>query len=136
MIVIFGIESREEDLPLVGPLVEDLVPVHVGVNDQLWGLRHVNLVADDSNSKRSYERFFLNEGMGTIGLAIAIGILKDHYPIPFRLAGLVASIAHALTSPDAPLLVDIDIGRIKELRSGGPHRDLITFWEAEEILAD
>ena len=66
--------------------------------------------------------------MGLVCLAIAIGVLQDANGIPLAGAAIVAAVIDAFGDPDAPGVVDVQVGRIEQLRRRGPDRDFEVVW--------
>ena len=76
---------------------------------------------------------FLHERVRAVGLAVAVGVLQHDDAIAFGLAGVMRAVANAFGHPDAPVPVDVDVGRVVQQRRRGPQRDFEPVRHLEEV---
>jgi hypothetical protein len=96
-------------------------------------LGDVDLVADDSDAKRGDEAFFLHEGMGGICFAIAISVFDHRDAVSSRASSSMAAVIDSFADPDPSGMIDVHVGGVEKLRSGGPNGDFEVVGKGEEI---
>ena len=136
VVMVAAVEAGQEHLALIDLGVEDAVAVDVGVDDQVRGLRDHDLAVDMGHAERRDEIGILDEDRGLVGLAGAGRVFEDDDAIAFGSAALLAAVIDAFGDEHASTLVEVDVGRIEELRRGGPDGDLETFGHGEEFGRD
>src|SRR4029078_3460171 len=67
-----------------------------------------------------------------IRFAIAVGIFKNDHAISLGASFGVTAVIHAFGDPDTAVLIDVDVCRIPEQRSGGPECDFEVATRAKE----
>ena len=131
--MIDALEAGQQHLALVHRRIEAQVPIDVGVDDEVGRLRDDDLVVDDRDAERRDQRRFLHERMRAVGLAVAVGVLQHDDAIAFGLPGMMGAVANAFGHPDAPVPVDVDVGRVAQQRRCGPQRDFEPLRHLEEV---
>ena len=131
VIVVFGIEAGQEDFAFVDGGVKFEVTIDVGVNEEFGWLGDVNDVVKNGDAERGDESFFLHEGVGGVGFAIAIGVLHDRDAVTAGAASVVAAIVDAFGNPHASGVVEVNIGGIVKVGRSGPNCDFEIFGELE-----
>ena len=94
--------------------------IDVGVFDQIGWLGDPDFISEDGHAKWSNEAFFLHEGVGGIAFSVAIGVLKDRDAVTSGASAVVASVVDAFGHPDSTGVVDVHVGGVVEIWSGGP----------------
>ena len=136
VVMVLAAEAGEESLLLVDGGVELAVTVHVGVLRDGRRVRDVDDVVDDGDAERRGPLGVLDEGLDGISEALALGVAEHDHAVAFgaTLTALVVStVVDAFIDPEAALGVEIDVGRIGDLRGSRPDRHLETFGHREEF---
>ncbi len=131
MIVIGAAPSGEQDFPL-----DDLIAGVLGVDDQVGRLGDDDAIPEHGDAERRAEVRAVVEDLGGVGGAIGIGVFENDDAVAVGTqVGLVAQlppVVDGLEHPDAPALVDGDVGRIGDRRLGRPEGDAQA-WSRPEI---
>ena len=136
VVVLAGVETREEGFALVHGGIEFPVAVRIGVNEEVGRLGDDDLVFKNGDAKRGFEVFLLRENTGGIRFAVLVGVLKDHDAVTFRALDR-AAVVHALRDIEAAFGVEVDVGWVLQHRAGGPNGDLkAVVGEVEHFLGD
>ena len=120
MIMIDSVESSENDLPFVDRWIKSQVPVHIGIGEEIWRLRDVDDIVEDRYSKGRDKACFLHESVRVVTLPISVRILENDDPVTSGPLALVSTVVHSFGDPYPTLMVDIHVGWVVKLRSGGP----------------
>ena len=118
MIVLFAVESCEKLFACVAfTWIKNEVSIDIGVDDHAWSHRDDNLVIEYCNSKWCGEKFFLDEDVVFVCLAVSVRVLEDDNTVAFRTATPMTSVVHTLGNPDSTVFIDVHVSRIIEHRS-------------------
>ena len=128
-----ALEAGQQHLALVHRRIEAQVPIDVGVDDEVGRLRDDDLVVDDGDAERCDQRRLLHERVRAVGLAVAVGVLQHDDAVALGLAGMMRAVANPFGHPDAPVAVDVDVGRVVQQRRCGPQRDFEPVRHLEEV---
>jgi len=136
VVMVAAVEAGQEHLALVDLGVEDAVAVHVGIDQEVRRLRNDDLPVDVRDAQRGDEVGLLREHRDLVGLASARGVLEDHDAVAFGTAAGLAAVIDAFGDVHAAAFVEIDVGRIEDLRRGRPDGDFEAFRHREELRRD
>ena len=136
VVMVAAVEAGEQDFPLVDLGIEDAIAVDVGVDNQVRRLRDDDLAVDVRHAERRDEIVILGEDRDLVGFAGAGRVFKDHDPVAFWTAAFLAAVVDTFGDIHPAVFVEIDVGRIEDLRRSGPDRDLETFGHREEFGRD
>ena len=120
VVVVTGVEAGEKDFAFVDGGVELEVTIDVGVDEELGWLGDVDDVVKNGDAEGCDESFFLDEGVGGVGLAIAIGVLNNGDAITTGSPAVMAAVVHSFRDPHTAFVIKIDVGGIVEVGRGGP----------------
>ena len=128
-----AIEASQQDLALVDLGVEDAVAIGVGIDQQVRRLGDDDFAIDMGHAERRYEVLILREHRNLVSLAGTSRVFEDHDAVAFRTAPLLAAVVDAFSDIHAATFVEIDVGRIGNLRGSRPDRNLETFRYREKL---
>ena len=131
--MITTVEAGQQYLALVDLGIKDAVAIGIGVDKEIWRLGDDDLTIDMGHAQRGDEVFILREDRNLVGLAGAGRIFEHHDAVAFRTASLLAAIVDAFGDIHPTTFVEIDVGRIGDLRGSRPDRHLETFGHREEF---
>ena len=115
VVVVAGVEAGEEDFAFVDRGVEPEIAVDVGVDEEFGWLGNVDDVVKNGDAEGGDKTFFLHEGVGGVGFAVAISVLQDRDTVAIGAASVVAAVIHSFSDPHATGVIDIDVGGIVEV---------------------
>ena len=114
MIVLPTADAGEQDFLLVRLIVS----VGVGENENIFTGRNDNAVVQYADSVRRIDVASLIKNFTHIGLSIVVGIFEDEDAIALGTAVTFAAIVHHLANPYPSTMIDVDVCRTPEERTG------------------
>jgi len=120
VIMVACVEPGEDNFAFVDLGIEFQVVIDVGVFDQIGWLGDPDFISENGHTKRSNEAFFLDECVGGIAFSVAVGVLKDRDAVTSGTSAVVASVVDAFGHPYSTGVVDVHVGGVVEIWSGGP----------------
>ena len=132
VVVVDALEPGQQHLTFVHRRIEAQITIDVGIDNEVGRLRDDDLVVDDRDAQRSDEPRLLHERVRGLGLAIAVLVLHDDDAIALGLPGVMRAVANPLGDPDAPVSIDVDVGRVAQQRRRGPQRHFEPVRDLEE----
>ena len=136
VVVVAAVEAGQEHFALIHLRIEDAIAVGIGIDEQVRRLRDDDLAVDVGDAERRDQILLLGEDRDLVGLARAGRIFKDHDAVAFLASSGLAAVVDAFGDVHPAAFVEIDVGRIEDLRRGRPDRDLETFRHREEFGRD
>ena len=133
VVVVDAHEAGQEHFARVDCRIEAQVAIDVGIDDEIGRLRDDYLVVDHRHAERGDQPGFLHERMSTVRFAVAVGVLQHDDAIALGAPRVMGAVANPLGHPDAPVTVDIEVGRVVQHRRCGPQGDFESVRHLEEV---